>query len=162
MSLPRQGVLHAPAFISGRMKKVQGTPRQDSWTGLLVAAVPGVKGSSSGMLLGPLALVERTWSFLPTLAGRPGVRDWCPLKKGKVRKWVVPKIKWEPGAYHHWYEKLPSQKRSRAWGDLKREYQKVYIEWKTFRAFAQASALDIDPRSIETCDPNAASPPLPE
>jgi hypothetical protein len=49
-----------------------------------------------------------------------------------------------------------------AWADLKRDQQKIYIEWKTFRAFIGASCLDIDPRSIEMCDPNAATPPLPD
>jgi hypothetical protein len=69
---------------------------------------------------------------------------------------------WEPAAFYEWYEALSNHKRVKAWGDLKREHQKTYIEWKTFRSFAGASGLDIDPRSIETCDPNAASPPLPD
>jgi hypothetical protein len=69
---------------------------------------------------------------------------------------------WEPAAFYQWYERLPIDKRETVWNDLKRDQQKVYIEWKTFRDFATASGLDIDPRSIETCDPNAASPPLPD
>lgn len=88
-------------------------------------------------------------------------REWC-LAKAKVGKWGVRKVKWEPAAFHHWYDRLSRQKRKCVWDDLKREYQKLYIEWKTFRAFAQASGLDIDPRSVETCDPNAAAPPLPD
>jgi hypothetical protein len=74
----------------------------------------------------------------------------------------VSKAEWEPAAFHHWYENLPIQKRRCVWDDLKREHQKIYIEWKTFRAFVQASGLDIDPRCIEMCDPNAAAPPLPD
>jgi len=49
-----------------------------------------------------------------------------------------------------------------AWDDLERDHRKVYVEWKTFRAFATASGLDIDLRSIEMCDPNAAAPPMPD
>ena len=75
---------------------------------------------------------------------------------------VVAKVKWEPAAFHLWYERLPIRKRVQAWNDLKGDRKKLYIEWKTFRAFAIASGLDIDPRSVETCDPNAAAPPLPD
>jgi hypothetical protein len=71
-------------------------------------------------------------------------------------------VKWEPAAFYEWYEQLPIEKRVQAWKDLKRDQQKVYIEWKTFRAFAVASGLDIDPRSIGTCDPNETTPPLPD
>ena len=70
--------------------------------------------------------------------------------------------KWEPAAFYRWYERLPIDKREQVWDDLKPHQQKLYIEWKTFRGFAAASGLDIDPRSIETFDPNAASPPLPD
>lgn len=70
--------------------------------------------------------------------------------------------KWEPAAFYEWYERLSAHKRQKAWQDLEREHQKTYIGWKTFRSFAAASGLDIDPRSIQMCDPNAASPPLPD
>lgn len=72
------------------------------------------------------------------------------------------KTKWEPAAFYLWYEKLPIHKRVEAWDDVSREQQKLYIEWKTFRAFALASGLDIDLRSIENCDPSVCSPPLPD
>jgi len=62
----------------------------------------------------------------------------------------------ERAAFCGWYAALPIHKRVKAWGDLKREHQKTYVEWKTFRSFAGASGLDIDPRSIETCNPNAS------
>jgi hypothetical protein len=75
---------------------------------------------------------------------------------------LVTRGQWEPAAFYQWYERLPVDKRKMAWGDLKRHERKVYIEWKTIQAFARASGLDIDPRSIETCDPNTASPPLPD
>ena len=74
----------------------------------------------------------------------------------------MPKTDWDPAAFHHWYEQLPAHKRERVWNDLTSGQRKVYVEWKTFRAFAKASGLDIDPHSIEMCDPNAASPPLPD
>jgi len=69
---------------------------------------------------------------------------------------------WEPAAFSYWYEKLPTEKRQRVWDALKRDQRKVYNEWMTFRSFAKSSPLDIDPRSIEMCDPNSASPPLPD
>lgn len=69
---------------------------------------------------------------------------------------------WDPAAFHHWYEKLPARKREFAWSDLTSAHRKTYIEWKTFRGFAKVSELDIDPRSIEMCEPNAASPPCPD
>ena len=72
------------------------------------------------------------------------------------------KTKWEPAAFDYWYDKLPPAKRARVWADQKREHQKVYAEWQTFRDFAAVSELDVDPRSIEMCDPNAAAPPLPD
>ena len=71
-------------------------------------------------------------------------------------------MKWEPAAFSGWYEDLPPWKRRRVWNGLKRQHQKLYIEWKTFRAFALASGLDIDPRSIDMYDPNAVNPPLPD
>ena len=73
-----------------------------------------------------------------------------------------PRTQWNPAVFEEWYAKQPTQTRQRAWDDLKRDQQKVYIEWKTFRAFAAASNLDIDPRAVEMCDPNAAKPPLPD
>lgn len=89
-----------------------------------------------------------------------------PEESRRERQWLTDMARsrtiWDPAAFHEWYEKLPVQKRRRAWEDLTRERQKLYIEWKTFRAFVQTSGLDIDPRSIEMCDPNAASPPLPD
>ena len=72
------------------------------------------------------------------------------------------KRKWEPAGFDHWFVKLPREKRQRAWNDLRQSEKKVYIEWRTFRAFASASGLDIDPRSVQTCDPNDAAPPLPD
>lgn len=72
------------------------------------------------------------------------------------------KNRWEPAAFHQWYEKLPMEKRERVWIDLKSEHRKLYVEWKTFRGFVTASGLDVDPRSIHMCDPNAARPALPE
>jgi hypothetical protein len=75
-----------------------------------------------------------------------------------------PRTQWDPAAFFEWFEKLPIEKVEQAWSDLKPAWQKLYVEWKTFRAFAKASDLDIDPRSIETCDPSADadSPPLPD
>jgi hypothetical protein len=79
-------------------------------------------------------------------------------QKSEVKK--VAMVNWEPAEFHHWYEQLPVRKREQAWADLERNHQKTYIEWKTFRGFAEASDLDIDPRSIEMCDPNSATSPL--
>jgi hypothetical protein len=72
------------------------------------------------------------------------------------------KNRWEPAAFYQWYERLSMEKRELAWNDLRPNHRKLYIEWKTFRAFAKATDLDVDPRSIEMCDPNAAAPPLPD
>ena len=72
------------------------------------------------------------------------------------------KLKWEPAAFDWWYKRLPAQKRRVVWEDTKAEHRKLYLERETFLAFADASGLDIDPRSIENCDPNAAAPSLPD
>jgi hypothetical protein len=72
------------------------------------------------------------------------------------------KVKWEPAVFHESCEKLPVRDQRRLWDDLKPEQKKLLFEWKTFQAFARISGLDIDLRSIEMCDPNAALPPLPD
>ncbi len=72
------------------------------------------------------------------------------------------KVKWDPAEFDEWYKRMPKENRERALADLKPEHRKLYVEWKIFRDFATASGLDIDPRSIEMCDPNDASPPLPD
>jgi hypothetical protein len=74
----------------------------------------------------------------------------------------VAKPKWEPAVFHEACEKLPVRDQRRLWDDLKQQHKKLLFEWKTFWAFARVSGLDIDPGSIEMCDPNAASPPFPD
>jgi hypothetical protein len=72
------------------------------------------------------------------------------------------KKSWNPAAFHESSGVLPVQERQQAWRDLRAHQRKTYFEWNVFRAFAVASRLDIDSRSVEMCDPNDASPPLPD
>lgn len=72
------------------------------------------------------------------------------------------KSNWNPADFHHWYERSPCKKRERALMDLTQGQKRLYNEWKIFKKFASVSRQDIDPRSIEMCDPNAATPPLPD
>ena len=75
---------------------------------------------------------------------------------------ALAKPRWEPAVFHEACEKLPVREQRRLRDGLKPDDKKLLFEWKTFRAFARVSGLDIDPRSIEMCDPNAASPPFPD
>jgi hypothetical protein len=57
---------------------------------------------------------------------------------------------------------MPIEKMKQAWDNLKAPERKLCEEWMMFREFTEASNLDVDPGSIEMCDPNAAKPPLPD
>lgn len=61
--------------------------------------------------------------------------------------------KWNPAEFHHWYSRMPVERKRRAWDDMLPARRKSYIEWWTFGRFARVAPLDIDPRTIETCEP---------
>jgi hypothetical protein len=59
-------------------------------------------------------------------------------------------MSWTTAEFHDWYTKTEdSVKKRRALSDLTSDQAKEYREWLTFSRFAKASALDIDPRTIE-------------
>ncbi|MGA2651984.1 MAG: hypothetical protein ABSF28_15740 [Terracidiphilus sp.] len=59
-------------------------------------------------------------------------------------------MRWEAAEFHDWFTKTDDPvKRRRAMHDLTSDQAKEYREWQTFKRFAKASALDIDPRTIK-------------
>jgi hypothetical protein len=71
---------------------------------------------------------------------------------------MTPAAKWNSADFHYWYSRMPrDERKSQAWGDLSQDQQKLYREWLTFRDFARTAPLDIDPRTVENCEP-----PLPD
>jgi hypothetical protein len=59
---------------------------------------------------------------------------------------------WDPAEFDNWYNRLPlGEQRRRVWKDLSSDQRKLWNEWSTFRAFASAAPLDIDPRTIKGC-----------
>jgi len=75
---------------------------------------------------------------------------------------ALAKPRWEPAVFSRSVREAASSGAAAAAGRSQARRQEALFEWKTFRAFARVSGLDIDPRSIEMCDPNAASPPFPD
>jgi hypothetical protein len=62
--------------------------------------------------------------------------------------------KWNSAEFHYWYSRMPRDGRKRrAWDDLSQDQQKLYREWLTFRDFARVAPLDIDPRTVQNCEP---------
>ena len=57
-------------------------------------------------------------------------------------------MSWNSSEFHYWYSEQPSAKKRRAWDDLLPEQLKAYVEWLTFRSFANVAQLGIDPRTI--------------
>jgi hypothetical protein len=62
--------------------------------------------------------------------------------------------KWNSAEFHYWYSQMPrDERKSQAWYDLSQDQQKLYREWLTFRDFARVAPLDIDPRTVQNCEP---------
>jgi hypothetical protein len=62
-------------------------------------------------------------------------------------------VSWNPAEFHHWYIQLPVERKEKVWDSLRSDQRKLYTEWWTFGKFASVAPLDIDPRTIENCDP---------
>jgi hypothetical protein len=61
---------------------------------------------------------------------------------------------WNSAEFHHWYSQMPvNQRKRKAWDDLSPDQRKLYTEWWTFGKFARVAPLDIDPRTIQNCEP---------
>lgn len=61
--------------------------------------------------------------------------------------------KWDPAEFHHWYSRMPSERKPKVLDDLRPDQRRLYNEWRTFGAFARVARLDVDPRTIENREP---------
>ena len=63
-------------------------------------------------------------------------------------------MKWDPAEFEEWYERLPlGDQKTRVWNSLTADQRKLWNERSSFRQFAKAVPLGIDPRTIKSCVP---------
>jgi hypothetical protein len=58
-----------------------------------------------------------------------------------------------PAEFEYWYDRLPGERKRKAWEALTSDQRKLWNERWNFRNFAKVAPLDIDARTIESCCP---------